>query len=91
MTPMEVFEVFEVADKNNNGLVSVEEWKSFYNAFVLQFDDKCDIDHDAMLDDIEVKMCFGNFETAKSMMNAMDKYTDLKAWDKVVNILSARS
>lgn len=57
MTKNEINEIFTIADKNSDGLISKAEWKSFYDLFVVPFETKCDINKNYLLDLAELKVC----------------------------------
>ena len=47
-----------MADKNNDGLVSYNEWNTFYEIFVEPFVKECDKNLDLFLDKKELEGCF---------------------------------
>jgi hypothetical protein len=91
MSQYEISEVFSTVDLDGDGLVSPIEWKKFYFAFVVPYYDQCDINHDYLLDDIEVKMCLNRIDSAANFRDAMDLYGDVFSYERLVNILSSRT
>lgn len=62
----ELEEIFDFIDTNHDLLVDKEEWQKFVQVFVFPFE-KCDIDHNYLLDETQLKQCFENDPSSKQI------------------------
>ena len=62
----ELEEMFDFIDTNHDLLVDKEEWQKFVQVFVFPFE-KCDIDHNYLLDETQLKQCFENDPSSKQI------------------------
>jgi len=54
-----------LADKNNDGLISKNEYDSFYSVFIDPYIKNCDKNTDLVLDKKELEDCLKNIENFK--------------------------
>ena len=62
----ELEEMFDFIDTNHDLLVDKEEWQKFVQVFIFPFE-KCDIDHNYLLDEAQLKQCFENDPSSKQI------------------------
>lgn len=87
MNIIEIWDIFDTADANNDGVISKSEWMNFYELFIDPYNKNCDPDANNLIEAESVVDCFMPLkEDNEIFFKAIDLTPN--AWPDIINILS---